>query len=85
MFILLLAIIVNVCLVTVGALLINAMLIVPAATANNLSRNMRQMFWWTIGLSLFAALGGQWCSLWIDFSFRGDRSARWAPVAAWSF
>jgi zinc transport system permease protein len=65
LFIILLALIVNVCLLTVGALLINAMLIVPAATANNVSRNMRQMFWWSIGLSLFSGLAGQWTSLWI--------------------
>lgn len=67
LFIILLALIVNVCLLAVGALLINAMLIVPAATANNVSRNMRQMFWWTIGLSLTAGLGGRWLSNVIEF------------------
>ena len=43
LFILLLALIVNFSIVTVGALLINAMLIVPAATASNIARNLRQM------------------------------------------
>lgn len=62
LFIALLALIVNLCLKTVGALLINALLIVPAATANNLSRNMRQMFWLTTGLSLFVGVVGQWLS-----------------------
>lgn len=62
LFIALLALIVNLCLKTVGALLINALLIVPAATANNLARNMRQMFWWTTGLSLFVGIAGQWLS-----------------------
>jgi zinc transport system permease protein len=57
-FIALLALIINLCLLTVGALLINALLIVPAATANNLSRNLRQMFWWTVGLSLAVGLAG---------------------------
>jgi zinc transport system permease protein len=59
-FIVLLALIVNLSLKTVGALLINALLIVPAATANNLARNMRQMFWLTIGLCLLVGLAGPW-------------------------
>jgi zinc transport system permease protein len=63
LFIALLALIVNVCIQTVGILIINAMLIVPAATAINLSRNMRQMYWWTIALSLLAGLGGILISL----------------------
>jgi zinc transport system permease protein len=57
-FIALLAVIINVCLRTVGALLINALLIVPAATASNLSRNLRQMFWATVGLSLAVGVAG---------------------------
>jgi len=61
-FIVLLALIVNLCLQTVGALLINAMLIVPAATAANLCRNMRWLFWTTIGLGLVVGLAGQWLS-----------------------
>jgi len=62
LFIVLLAIIVNLCLRAIGALLINALLIVPAATAANLCRNMRQLFWWSIGLCLFAGVAGQWLS-----------------------
>ena len=58
LFIALLALIVNLCLFTVGTLLINAMLIVPAATASNFSRNMRQMFWMTTLLSLFVSIVG---------------------------
>jgi len=60
LFIILLAIIVNLCLRFVGVMLINALLIVPAATAVNLSRNLRQLFWMTIGLSLLSPLLGQW-------------------------
>jgi zinc transport system permease protein len=58
LFIALLAIIINICLRTVGALLINALLIVPAATACNLCRNLRQMFWMTVGLSLAVGVSG---------------------------
>jgi len=58
LFVVLLAVIVNLCLKTVGALLINALLIVPAATASNLSRNLRQYFWMTMGLCLFVGIAG---------------------------
>ena len=62
LFILLLALIVNLSIVTVGALLINAMLIVPAAAASNLARNLRQMFWLTLGLSISAGFVGLYLS-----------------------
>jgi zinc transport system permease protein len=62
LFIILLALIVNLCLRFVGALLINALLIIPAATAVNLSQNMRQLFWRTILLCLILSLAGQWLS-----------------------
>lgn len=62
-FIALLALIVNLCVTTVGALLINALLVVPAATASNVSRNMRQLFWLSIGLSVIAGFAGSWISL----------------------
>lgn len=61
-FILLLALIVNLCLKAVGALLINALLVVPAATAANLSRGVRAMFWWTIAISVFSGMAGLWLS-----------------------
>jgi len=61
-FVMLLAVIVNLCLRSVGALLINALLIVPAATAANLSRNMRQFFWLTVALCVGACLAGHWLS-----------------------
>ncbi len=44
-------------------MLINAMLIVPAAAAVNVSRNLRQMYWLTIAFSLLAGLGGVLLSL----------------------
>jgi zinc transport system permease protein len=57
-FVILLALIVNLSLKTVGALLINSMLILPAATAVNLSRNLRAMFLVTLLLSIGSGLGG---------------------------
>jgi zinc transport system permease protein len=62
LFICLLALIVNLCLQIVGALLITAMLIVPAATAGNLARNMRQLFWLTVLISVAVGVAGMWLS-----------------------
>ncbi|HYT94296.1 MAG TPA: metal ABC transporter permease [Gemmataceae bacterium] len=61
-FIILLALIVNLCLKSVGVLLINALLIVPAATGALVSRNLRQLFWWSVGLCVLAGIGGHWLS-----------------------
>lgn len=62
LFIILLALIVNVCLKTVGVLLINALLIVPAATAANLARNMRELFALAMALCVLCGVGGLWIS-----------------------
>jgi zinc transport system permease protein len=57
-FIVALALMVNLSLVVVGALLINGMLIVPAAAAANLARNLRQMFWYSLAIALASGVGG---------------------------
>jgi zinc transport system permease protein len=72
LFVMLLAVIVNLCLKWVGVLLINALLVVPAATAANCSRNLRQMFWGTIALCLTVSLLGQLLSWEVEI-----RSADW--------
>ncbi len=72
LFVMLLALIVNVCLRTVGALLINALLVVPAAAAVNVSRNLRALFWLTIGLCLAVSLLGQWASWEMAMRYRID-------------
>jgi zinc transport system permease protein len=61
-FVVLLALIVNLCLRTVGALLINALLIVPAATVVNVTRNLRQLFRWTLLLCIIVTVGGLFAS-----------------------
>lgn len=58
LFIIFLAMTVNACLKVVGALLINALLILPAATAGNMSRTLRQFFWMSLLTSMIAGLGG---------------------------
>lgn len=42
----------------VGVLLVTAMLIAPAAAARNLAKDMRQMFWWAIAISMFSGASG---------------------------
>lgn len=69
-FIVLLAVVINVCLRVVGVLLINALLIVPAAIAMNVSGNLRHMFWITIATSVGLAVMGQLLS-W-EIQVRGD-------------
>ncbi len=61
-FIVLLAVIVNLCVRTVGILLINALLVVPAAAAVNLSRDLRRLFWLTLALTLFCCMAGLFVS-----------------------
>lgn len=58
LFIVMLALIVNLCLKIVGALLINALLVVPAAAAANVCRNLRQLFWVTTAVCLGVGMGG---------------------------
>jgi zinc transport system permease protein len=62
LFIVLLALIVNICVWAVGALLINGLLLVPAATAGNFCRNIRQMFWTSVALAVGAGVIGLWIS-----------------------
>lgn len=62
LFIVLLALVVNLSIKAVGALLINALLVVPAAAAANVTRNLRQMFWLTVSFSLASGLLGYWMS-----------------------
>lgn len=49
LFVALLALVVNLSINAVGVLLINALLVVPAAAAANVSGNLRRMFWFTLG------------------------------------
>lgn len=79
LFIILLALVVNLSIKAVGALLINALLVVPAAAAANVSRNLRQMFWLTVGFSLASGALGYWISTELTFSYRLPRPVSFAP------
>ena len=80
LFIILLALIVNLCLRAVGALLINAMLVVPAATAANFGRNLRQMFWLSVAFSLAAGIGGLWISTAVSLPIGGGDTLEFGPA-----
>jgi zinc transport system permease protein len=71
-FIALLALIVNLSFMTVGVLLITGLLVVPAATAANLSRNVRQQFWLTVTLSLVCGVAGDLLSWELEVWTRQD-------------
>ena len=57
-FAVLLAVVVMLAIQWVGVLLINALLIVPAAAGRNLSRTARQHALWSVGIALFSGVGG---------------------------
>jgi len=54
----LLAVVVTCALPWIGILVINALLILPAAAARNLARNTAQFFGWAIAISVVAGLAG---------------------------
>ncbi len=58
MFSLVVAVVVTVSIKWVGLLVINSMLILPAAAARNISGNTRQYVWWTVGISLVSGVSG---------------------------
>jgi zinc transport system permease protein len=72
LFIVLLALVVNLSIQAVGALLINALLVVPAAAASNVARNLRQMFWLTVGICVASGLFGFYLSTAVAIPVRGQ-------------
>jgi zinc transport system permease protein len=69
LFIVLLALMVNLSQQITGTLLINGLLIVPAAAAANLATNLRQMFWYSILISMGVGFGGYLLSWEISCAF----------------
>ncbi|MBX9624397.1 MAG: metal ABC transporter permease [Gemmataceae bacterium] len=73
LFILVLALVVNLSIRAVGALLINGLLVVPAAAAAQVSRNLRQMFWLTLAFAVGSGLGGYFLSTRFAVTVGGER------------
>lgn len=64
-FVVIVTIAITVSLKIIGALLVEAMVVVPAAAARNLARSARGYLWWSIALAAIAGLGGLFVStLW---------------------
>lgn len=53
---------------TVGILLITGLLIIPAACAHNISSNMRQMFWYSLGFAWLSGITGLFISFYTDIT-----------------
>lgn len=79
LFIILLALVVNLSIQAVGALLINALLIVPAAAAANVSRNLRQMFWLTVAFCLASGAIGYGLSRTMTLSVGPMKDVEFGP------
>jgi ABC-type Mn2+/Zn2+ transport system permease subunit len=58
--IVLLGLVVSLSVRAVGILMVNALLVVPAATARHLARSFAGMFWYSIAASLLAGIAGLW-------------------------
>ncbi len=69
LFVVLLALVINLSQRITGTLLINGLLIVPAAAAANLASNLRQMFWYSIAIALTVGISGQWLSWEVSCTF----------------
>ena len=82
LFIVLLAMVVNLSIRAVGILLINALLIVPAAAAANVSGNLRRMFWFTCAGSVAAGLLGYNLSTRMGISLNGSEPLPVGPAGA---
>ena len=61
-FVVLVTIAITVSLKIIGALLVEAMVVVPAAAARNLARSARGYLWWSIALAAIAGLAGLFIS-----------------------
>ena len=79
LFVVLLALVVNLSIQAVGALLINALLVVPAAAAANVSRSLRQMFWLTVAFALGSGVLGYWASKTMTLSVGSVKNVDFAP------
>ncbi|TXG37542.1 metal ABC transporter permease [Seonamhaeicola maritimus] len=56
----------------VGAILVVALMIAPAATAYLLTNNLKRMLLYAIGFGVFCAISGYWVAHWLDASIAGS-------------
>jgi len=56
----------------VGAILVVALMIAPAATAYLLTTDLKKMLWLSIGFGVLSAITGYWFAHWLDASIAGS-------------
>jgi manganese/zinc/iron transport system permease protein len=56
----------------VGAILVVALMIAPAATAYLLTSDLKKMLYLSIGFGIFSAIAGYWFAHWLDASISGS-------------
>ncbi|WP_299337839.1 metal ABC transporter permease [uncultured Psychroserpens sp.] len=56
----------------VGAILVVALMIAPAATAYLLTTDLKKMLWLSISFGVFSAISGYWLAHWLDASIAGS-------------
>jgi zinc transport system permease protein len=71
LFLILMALVVIVTIYLVGIILVSALLVIPGAIAQNLSRHLKSMVWVSTGVAVGAAVGGLVLSYGIDFPSGG--------------
>jgi manganese/zinc/iron transport system permease protein len=56
----------------VGAILVVALMIAPAAAAYLLTTNLKKMIWLSVFFGVVSAIGGYWFAKWLDASISGS-------------
>lgn len=56
----------------VGAILVVALMIAPAATAYLLTKDLKRMLWLSVFFGVFSAITGYWVAHWLDASIAGS-------------
>ncbi len=56
----------------VGAILVVALMIAPAATAYLLTSDLKKMIYLSVGFGVFSAIAGYWVAHWLDASISGS-------------
>ncbi|MBE6948069.1 MAG: metal ABC transporter permease [Ruminococcaceae bacterium] len=79
------AVVVTLCISSVGLLILNSLLILPAAAARNISRNLKQYNLFSVLFALIAGLGGLICSYYLETSAGAAISLMLALIFAVSF
>lgn len=62
------AVVVTLCISSVGLLILNSLLVLPAASARNVSRNLRQYHGFSVLFALVSGIGGLTVSYWLGCS-----------------